>query len=73
MADYRNLKEKAYTIIKSKILNNELKPNQYLEEKMQCEELEISRTPIREGIKLAWEDLVRIIPKKGIFLINIPV
>ncbi len=63
------LKNIAYTILKDKILNNEFPPNTYLEEKALCEMLNISRTPIREAInKLEYEDLVQIIPQKGIFV-----
>ena len=63
------LKNLAYAMLKDKILNNEFPPNTYLEEKTLCEMLNISRTPIREAInKLEYEDLVQIIPQKGIFV-----
>lgn len=63
------LKNIAYNTLKSKILNNEFPPNTYLEEKALCELLKISRTPIREAInKLEFENLVQIIPQKGIFV-----
>ena len=69
MANYKKLKIKAYNIIKQKILNNELQPGEYLEEKMLCEMLDVSRTPIREAISLLEnENLVQIIPNKGIFV-----
>lgn len=74
MAKSENLKQKAYTVIKGKILNNELKPNEYLEEKLLCDMLGISRTPIREAIsQLAFENLVQIIPHKGIFVADLSV
>lgn len=70
----KNLKIKAYTTLKQKILNNELKPNEYLEEKMLCEMLGISRTPIREAISLLVQDnLIQVIPRKGIFVTGITV
>lgn len=63
------LKNIAYNTLKSKILNNEFPPNTYLDEKSLCEMLGISRTPIREAInKLEFENLVQIIPQKGIFV-----
>lgn len=69
MAKREPLKNIAYNTLKSKILNNEFPPNTYLEEKSLCEMLNISRTPIREAInKLEFEDLVQIIPQKGIFV-----
>lgn len=69
MAKRESLKNIAYHTLKDKILNNEFPPNTYLEEKALCEMLNISRTPIREAInKLEFEDLVQIIPQKGIFV-----
>ena len=74
MANSKNLKMKAYTILKQQILSNELKPGEYLEEKKLCEMLSISRTPIREAIsKLEWENLVQIIPNKGIFVTTLSI
>lgn len=74
MANSKNLKLKAYTILKKKILTNELKPNEYLEEKMLCEMLGISRTPIREAISLLVQDnLIQVIPRKGIFVTGITI
>lgn len=74
VASNKNLKQTAYTVIKRKILSNELKPNEYLEEKKLCEMLSASRTPIREAINaLELENLVTIIPNKGIFVTNISV
>lgn len=69
MAKREPLKNIAYHTLKNKILNNEFPPNTYLEEKALCELLNISRTPIREAInKLEFENLVQIIPQKGIFV-----
>ena len=69
-----NLKETAYQTIKKKILSNEWEPNQYLDEKMLCEVLGISRTPVREAIsRLEWENLVQLIPKRGIFVTGMSV
>ena len=69
MAQKEPLKVIAYKKLKDMILNNEFKPNSYLEEKSLCEMLNISRTPIREAInKLEYEDLVQTIPQKGIFV-----
>lgn len=74
MTTKKNLKLEAYAILKQKILTNELKPNEYLEEKMLCEMLGISRTPIREAISLLVQDnLIQVIPRKGIFVTGITV
>jgi DNA-binding GntR family transcriptional regulator len=59
--------QRAYDIIKQKILRCEYKPGQLISEKEIVEELNISRTPIREALnKLNGEGLLNIIPKKGI-------
>lgn len=54
-----NLTTQVYEKIKAKILNNELKPNEYLDEKQICEQLGVSRTPVREAlVQLEWEGFV---------------
>ncbi len=67
MAD--TLKQKAYNIIKHKILNCEYPPNMFLNEEILCNEIKASRTPIRDAIvRLEQENLVKILPKKGIIV-----
>lgn len=69
---YKNLKEKAYLTLKDKIINNELQPNEYLEEKALCDMLGISRTPIREAInRLELDNFVQTVPRKGIFVADL--
>ena len=64
-----NLRERAYTIIKGKILNCEYPPGSFLNELSLLDEIGASRTPIREAMtKLEHENLVQIIPKKGILI-----
>ena len=61
------LREFAYTSIKEKILTCEFKPGQILNEDALCNTLNISRTPVREAIsRLSQENLIEIIPKKGL-------
>lgn len=66
----KNLKQKAYEVIKSKILNCEYAPNEFLNEQLLCDELgSVSRTPVRDAIgRLEQEGLVTILPKKGILV-----
>lgn len=65
----QSLKQKIYTLLKNKILNNEFSEGEYLEETKLAELFGVSRTPIREAINaLASENLVQIIPKKGTFV-----
>ncbi len=62
----QTLKQFAYVTIKEKILNCEYKPNAFLTEESLCEELNISRTPVRDALgRLEQEQLVRLLPKKG--------
>lgn len=56
-----SLSEQAYNVIKTAIINNEIKPLEYLIEEQLASQLGISRTPIRTALKkLAFEGLVEI-------------
>ncbi|PMC37311.1 GntR family transcriptional regulator [Bacillus sp. UMB0899] len=55
-----------YQTIKKRIIYLELKPGTKISEKEIAENLEVSRTPVREAfIKLAQEELVGIYPQSG--------
>lgn len=59
--------KEVYDIIKEKILSCEYEPGQLVSEKEIVEELEISRTPVREALNiLNGRGLLKIIPKKGV-------
>lgn len=63
------LREKAYKIIKERIVSGKYRPGQPLNEKEIIEELQISRTPFREAIHaLNEENLVQVFPNRGIFV-----
>lgn len=63
------LKEKAYTTIKKKIIECEYLPGAVLSENELMKEIGSSRTPIREALnRLEQEDLVKIVPKRGIWV-----
>jgi GntR family transcriptional regulator, rspAB operon transcriptional repressor len=69
---HANLKSKAYKVIKGKIIRCEVSPGAPLSEKELMAEIGASRTPIREALnKLEEEQLVRIFPKRGIFVSEI--
>ncbi|WP_163100420.1 GntR family transcriptional regulator [Peribacillus alkalitolerans] len=56
-----SLADQAYDVIKNAIINNEIKPLEYLIEEQIAEKLGISRTPIRSALtRLAYEGLVEI-------------
>lgn len=73
----RNSKSKkviAYEILKRRIINNSLTPNEPLNERVLSEELKISKTPIREALQqLEKEGLVENVPHKGSFVSRVSV
>ncbi|MDR1534198.1 MAG: GntR family transcriptional regulator [Planctomycetota bacterium] len=72
MQNQPTLKSKAYAIIKGKIITCALKPGNPISEKDLMAEIGVGRTPIREALgQLESEKLVRIFPKRGIFVSEI--
>jgi len=68
------LSEKAYHLIKEKIVTLELLPLSVIDERVLMEELGLGRTPIREALhRLAAEGLVNIVPRRGMFVANISI
>lgn len=56
----------AYRIIRNKILTHELAPRECLTEVKLCEELKLSRTPVRSALqRLQYDGLVKHSPGKG--------
>jgi DNA-binding GntR family transcriptional regulator len=63
------LSEKAYGLIKRKIITLELPPLAVIDERALMDELDLGRTPIREALhRLATEQLVTIVPRRGMFV-----
>ena len=61
-----DLKTFAYTSIKEKLLHCDYEPGSVLNETALCQELKISRTPIREALnRLSQENLIQILPKRA--------
>jgi len=74
MAKGENLKDKAYNIIKDKIVHCEYRPGQFLIESDLMTVVGASRTPIREALsKLEQEGLLDILPKRGVMVRNITI
>jgi len=72
MASNRDLKKLAHNVIREKLINCEFPPGSILSEVLLCEELGISRTPVREALsRLELEGFVKILPKKGIYVTDI--
>ncbi|MBP0970092.1 MAG: GntR family transcriptional regulator [Oscillospiraceae bacterium] len=67
-----SLKDKAYAVIKERILICEYEPLSFLDVGSIAEELNISRTPVRDAISLLeQEELVQIIPRHGVMVLGI--
>lgn len=72
--EIKNLTSIAYETIKNSIINNEIKPGDRLSETIIAETLGMSRTPIREAIKiLQSEDLVEVHNGVGIFVKHVTI
>lgn len=68
------LSEKAYHLIKEKIITLELEPLSVIDEQALMEDLGLGRTPIREALhRLAAEGLVIIAPRRGMFVADISI
>ncbi len=66
MSQYMSLKEHVYNYIAEKINDGSLKPEERINEQLICEELKISRTPVREAlIQLAAEGYLENQPRRG--------
>ena len=64
--EYLPLRDVVFNTIKDGILSGRLRPGERLLENQLAEELGVSRTPIREALRmLEIENLVDLIPRKG--------
>lgn len=62
-----SLRERAYAEIKSRILEARYEPDELLSENRLADELNISRTPIREALRdLSTAGFVRVLPQRGV-------
>ena len=69
-----SLSDKAYRLLREKIVTLELPPSSTIDEAALIEELGIGRTPIREALRrLALENLVVIRPRRGMFVTDVSV
>lgn len=67
LSEPRSLNMRAYKIMKHRIINDHLRAGDVIEEREFASELGMSRTPVREALLLlASEELVEIVPRRGI-------
>jgi DNA-binding GntR family transcriptional regulator len=68
------LKDKAYEVIRRKIVTCELMPGSVVDQKLLMAEIGVSRTPVREAISaLEREDLLVVMPRRGVIVAPISV
>lgn len=69
MYKFQSLKDHVYDYIANQILKGNLLPNEKINENKICQELNISRTPVREAlIQLSSENVLENVPRKGFVL-----
>lgn len=72
--NHTSLSQQAYEVLKQKIVTLELRPGSVIDENKLRDELNWGRTPIREALqRLAQEQLVMIIPRRGMFVTEISI
>ncbi|BDD87937.1 GntR family transcriptional regulator [Desulfofustis limnaeus] len=63
----KTIAEQVYNLLRSRILEQQIKPGERLLEIAVCESLNVSRTPVREAFRLLQQDgLVERIPQGGV-------
>lgn len=66
---YKNREEMVYQVLKEEILNLELKPGQVIKENEICQRFSVSRTPVRDALRLLQEQgFVVTVPYRGIYV-----
>ncbi len=71
LAEYPNLRERVYEILKKTIIFQEIPPGNKIDEESLARTLGVSRTPIRESLcRLENEGIVKIIPRRGAFVVK---
>ena len=66
---YKNREEMVYQVLKQEILDLELKPGQLIKESEICERFSVSRTPVRDALRLLQEQgFVITVPYRGIYV-----
>ncbi len=66
---YKNREEMVYQVLKKEILDLELKPGQLIKENEICERFSVSRTPVRDALRMLQEQgFVITVPYRGIYV-----
>lgn len=71
-AEAASLAEKAYFLIRDRIITLQLAPGATIDERALMAELDLGRTPIREALRrLGVERLVEVVPRRGMFVAHL--
>jgi len=74
MDDYMPLRDVIFNTLRDAIVTGELKPGERLMEVALAEKMGVSRTPVREAVRrLEMEGLVKMTPRKGIYVAELSV
>ena len=72
ISEHKPIRDEVFTSLRSAILKGHFKPGERLVEKELAQQMDISRTPIREAIrKLELEGLVDYAPRKGVVVVGV--
>jgi DNA-binding GntR family transcriptional regulator len=70
--DHPMLRDKAYALIKHRILERHFLPGERIREDLVANEISMSRTPVREAInQLAIEGFIVNVPRRGLFCASV--
>ena len=66
---FKNREDMVYQVLKKEILDLDLKPGQVIKENEICERFSVSRTPVRDALRMLQEQgFVVTVPYRGIFV-----
>lgn len=66
---FKNREDMVYQVLKKEILDLELKPGQLIKENEICERFSVSRTPVRDALRMLQEQgFVITVPYRGIYV-----
>lgn len=69
-----SLRERVYRHLNDCMINNRLQPGEFIDPERICQELNVSRAPLREAlIRLQAEGFVTILPRRGVYITPITV
>jgi DNA-binding GntR family transcriptional regulator len=63
----KSLREQVYDYLRDALRRGDLRPGESINLDAMCQELGVSRTPLREALlRLDWEGFVSVLPRRGV-------